>query len=227
MDNENVLTTPATDNTAPSVEEQDTALLNSEETGEEKPQTEATPPAENKDAPDGDDGALLTADDEDGGGKEDEAKEPTGAPETYQEFTLPEGFTLDGEMLEQATTLFRELDLTQDKAQKLVDYYTKRAIDDKSNMLSELAERRKTWRAEVRNRPDFQKEKALAKLGMREVVTDPDEKELFSDSWMSDHPALWKIFVKIGRMVSEDRMPTGGGDTAPRTSVNMMRFPQK
>ena len=48
-----------------------------------------------------------------------------GAPETYADFTVPEGSTVSKEVIgESATPLFRELGLSQDQAQKLVDFYS-------------------------------------------------------------------------------------------------------
>src|SRR6266403_5217690 len=50
--------------------------------------------------------------------------EPTpGAPETYTDFTLPEGVKLEGETLKSAQELFKALNLPQDGAQRLVDFH--------------------------------------------------------------------------------------------------------
>ena len=48
-------------------------------------------------------------------------------PETYQ-FKAPEGFALDEKLVAEATPIFKELGLTQDAAQRLVDMYSKQAI---------------------------------------------------------------------------------------------------
>src|SRR6266403_1426137 len=50
--------------------------------------------------------------------------EPTpGAPEAYTDFTLPEGVKLEGETLKSAQELFKDLNLPQDGAQRLVDFH--------------------------------------------------------------------------------------------------------
>ena len=209
-------TAGAADNTAQS-EAQDQALLDPKVPEEQQNAASETP-----DQPEDGGKPLLSPE---GETPEDKKDVPAGAPETYGEFTLPEGFELSGDVLEEAKTLFRGLDLSQERAQKLVDYYTKRMLDEKEKGLSDLAARRKSWREEVRQRPNFAQERALAIKGLRAVVTDPDEKELFQDSWMSDHPALWKVFVKIGRLVGEDTPPRGAGNPPGEENINMLRFP--
>ena len=52
-----------------------------------------------------------------------EPKPGSAAPESYTDFSVPEGHTLDAAAIESATPLFRELGLSQDQAQKLVDFY--------------------------------------------------------------------------------------------------------
>ena len=84
------------------------------------------------------DGPLLSPE----GGKPEDKGAPAGAPETYTEFNLPEGFELKGEILEETTALFKGLNLSQENAQKLVDYYTERVLAEKTAMLNDLAARR-------------------------------------------------------------------------------------
>lgn len=214
MADETTATVPAADNTA-TAGEQDQSLLSppvAPDTGspEDSASAAETPKGE-------DDAPLLSPE----GDKKDD---PVGAPEQYADFTLPEGFSLDGEDREAATTLFKDLDLPQDKAQKLVDYYTQRLQGQRAAEMNALAESRRAWRSEVRQRPDFAAERALAMKGMQMVVTEADEKELFKDSWLSDHPALFKVFAKVGRLIGEDSFPKGDGQSPP-DNLNLHRFP--
>jgi hypothetical protein len=164
---------------------------------------------------------------------EPEAGEPkeenpdVGAPESYSEFTLPEGFTLDDTVKEEMCGLFKSMNLSQAGAQKLVDTYTKRMLAQKESELEALNTRRMQWRKEVRQRPTYEAERALARKGMREVVNTPEEKALFTDSWMSDHPVVFGMFVKIGRLLGEDApMPNGGSGKDSGESAEA-RFPIK
>ena len=160
-------------------------------------------------------------------GEKPEENPDTGAPESYSEFALPEGFTMDESVAEETTGMFRQLNLSQQGAQKLIDFYTQRVIAQKERDLADLGQRRTNWRKEVRQRPNFEEERALAKRGMREVVNTPEEKALFKDSWMSDHPAVFGMFVKIGRLLGEDTpLPNGSAGGVPG-SADEARFPIK
>jgi hypothetical protein len=60
-------------------------------------------------------------------------------PEAY-EFTVPEGFTLEGERLEKASTLFKELNLSQPQAQKLVEAFCELSAGDAASVLAQIAQ---------------------------------------------------------------------------------------
>lgn len=171
--------------------------------------------------PDGEDQPLLTP-----GVDENGKSELIGAPESYEDFTMPEGFGLDDEMKAQVSGLFKELDLSQKGAQKLIDTYIERVIAQKEADLAALADRRRQWRAEVRKSPTYATDKAFAVKGINAVVNTPEERALFKDSWMSDHPALFSMFVKIGKLVGEDTpLPKGGSDQGGGSATE--RFPIK
>ena len=197
-------------------------------------------PADGGNAPDtgADDPLLPNAADEEGGqnqdpkpaddqSKPDDKSKPNGAPEKYEDFKLPEGFTWDDARKGEAATLFKELDLPQDKAQKLVDAYCKAAKDQQTADEAQLMNRRKQWRSEVQSRPDFREQQALAKKGMQTVIRTPDQQKLFQGSWLQDNPAIFDMFVAVGRLVAEDNM--GGGNAPPpkktETQINQERFP--
>lgn len=201
----------AADNTVTS-DVQDEPMLKPEAVSTGEPQGKETAEGESADKP------LMTPD----GGEEAE-KDP-GAPEKYEPFKLPEGFALEGEEFEKVSSMLKGMNLSQSHAQELVDYFTRRMTDEKAAGLNALAARRKEWRAAIRQRPDFANERGLVQRGMRAVLTDKDEKELFEDSWMSDHPALWKVFAKVGRLVGEDSLPQGKGKRAEQ-NINLLRFP--
>lgn len=208
---------PAPENNGPAADE---SLLN--------PDT----PAEG--APAGGDGAGKTPGADSGAGDqpllnpepEKEENPDIGAPETYEDFNLPEGFTLDDEVKGEIGELFKGMNISQAGAQKLVDVYLKRAIAQKEADLNELNEKRKSWRNEVRKSPTYETDKGYAVKGIRAVVNTPEEKALFTDSWLSDHPVLFGMFVKIGRLLGEDAPLPNGGKGAPDRSAES-RFPIK
>ena len=198
--------------------EADNSILN--------PQTPAPDPGKGGDdgqnKGDGQDSAILTPE----AGEDDKQPESQGAPEQYADFKMPEGFTLEGETKEKVTGLFRELNLSQENAQKLIDYATERDIANKEAMLNDLSARRKEWRSTLRARPNFESDLALARKGMKALVQTPEGAELFKDTWMSDHPAVFDMFVRAGKLVAEDSFDNQNGGGAEE-NVNLKRFPVK
>ena len=157
---------------------------------------------------------------------EKEENPDIGAPETYGDFTLPEGFVLDDEVKDEIGKVFKGMNISQAGAQKLIDIYLKRVIAQKEADLNDLNARRKAWRSEVRKSPTFETDKAYAVKGIRAVVNTPEEKALFTDSWMSDHPVIFGMFTKIGRLLGEDNPLPNGGQTPPHRCPES-RFPIK
>lgn len=77
---------------------------------------------------------------------------PQGAPESYADFKAPEGYELDKAALEQAIPIFKELNLNQDQAQKLVDQYAKLSAEAADAPVKFYADMQKEWREEASSR---------------------------------------------------------------------------
>ena len=67
---------------------------------------------------------------------------PVGAPEKYEDFKAPEGIELDKTQVEAFVPLAKELGLTQEAAQKLVDFYA-------SNQAAAARAQETAWNATV------------------------------------------------------------------------------
>ena len=162
----------------------------------------------------------------DGEGKKDETK-PEGAPETYADFELPEGFTMDDSRKGDATALFKELNLTQAQAQKAISLYCKMTQQAQTEQENNVMAMRKKWRSDIQARPDFREQRAMAMKGMRLLLKTDAQRKLFSGgNWLQDSPELFDLFVTAGGLVSEDGMGTQA-QTRPQTEseINMQRFP--
>lgn len=81
-------------------------------------------------------------------------KEPAkaAAPEKYEDFKLPEGYKFDDEALKEATGVFKELGLSQDAAQKLVDYYAKNNLQAAEAPYKAWADMQKEWLNDINDR---------------------------------------------------------------------------
>jgi hypothetical protein len=83
--------------------------------------------------------------------KKDGDKAPTGAPEKYEDFKLPEGLKLEPKALEAATAVFKDLNLDQAGAQRLVDFHAeqlKAAIDGPFKTVVDL---KSSWETELKS----------------------------------------------------------------------------
>ncbi len=187
-----------------------------------EPRPQEPTAADNGGAPEADNTPIL-----DTGDDPQNQNEMVGAPESYEDFSIPENFALDENGKAEAVELFKKLNLSQKGAQSLIDAYAEKLTAAKEAELNQLAEQRKAWRSEIRNNPNYASDRATALKGLRAVVQTPEEKALFQDSWLSDHPALFSMFVKVGRLIGEDS-PIPGGKGAPETdNINLTRFPIK
>ena len=144
-----------------------------------------------------------------------------GAPETYSQWTVPEGFTLDEGVSKEIGGLFKGMKLSQEQGQKLVDFYTKQTSESANQPYQVWQETQEQWVKEV---------KADRELGPRlnEVKTtisraidglnDPklarDFREAMDFTGAGNNPAFIKAFWKLAQMVTEGGHVAGGGPSA-------------
>ena len=129
------------------------------------PAPKTTPPKTDGSTDPGEGTSFLTAKQEqkvDGDPKPDadpkpadgEKKEdaPQGAPEKYGDFKLPDGYKFDEKQLGEATTLFKEMNLSQDQAQKLVDHYAANSLQAAEAPYKAWADLQKQWTDDIADR---------------------------------------------------------------------------
>lgn len=139
------------------------------------------------------------------------------APEKY-EFTAPEGLTLDEATVTEASIVFKELGLTNEQAQKLVDFQGKLAKTQAEAPYKAYDAMREGWQNEVKADKDIGhilpkvKEtigKALDTLGDPALVA--SFKEGMNLTGAGDHPAFVKAFYKLAQSVVEGSHVSGKG----------------
>ena len=141
---------------------------------------------------------------------QEEAKKEVKAPEKYEDFKMPEGFTIDKVLMEKATPLFKELDLTQDKAQKLVDF----DIERQKSATTAQAEAFKKYLTDSKKETiaalgaDY-KEKLAYVAKVRDRFLSKETQELLEASGLSNVNSLVQDLIKIGQSISEDKMEEG------------------
>ncbi|ELF7107837.1 peptidase [Escherichia coli] len=142
-------------------------------------------------------------------------KKPEGAPEKY-EFQAAEGVELDTEALKEFEPVARELNLTNEQAQKLVDAYPKILAGVQQRQAEAWQKTTEQWAADVKADKEIGGDKLISNLSAAQRALDqfgtPELKEYLNTTGLGNHPDLVKTFVKIGKAMSEDGMVTGGNE---------------
>ena len=131
---------------------------------------------------------------------------PAGPPAEYAEFTVPEGMTLVPEVAEGVKAVAKDLGLTQEQAQKLADanMNTAQAVFVKA---------RSDWETQSRNDPEVGGAAFAESIGYANKAVDAfgsaEFKALLNRSGLGNHPEMLRVFSKVGRAISEDRLVTG------------------
>lgn len=141
-----------------------------------------------------------------------------GAPTAYEPFKLPEGYEIPEERFKEVGALFKELNLTQSQAQKLVDYQSKMNLDAADAPYKAWDDVQKKWETEVRQDPDMGHRiqeikttisKALDGLGDPKLAS--SFREAMDITGAGNHPAFVKAFWKLAQSVTEGGHVAGGG----------------
>ncbi|HIC8350432.1 TPA: peptidase [Enterobacter hormaechei subsp. steigerwaltii] len=183
------------------------------------PAAEAPAPAGDPAKPEGDKPQPGTEGDKpqdekpaDGDKPEDEEQKQEGAPEKY-EFTAGEGVELDADALKDFEPVARDLNLTNEQAQKLVDAYPKILAGVQQRQAEAWQKQTEGWAETVKADKEIGGDKLTANLSAAQRALDqfgsPELKEYLNATGLGNHPDLVKTFVKIGKAMSEDGMVTG------------------
>ena len=169
---------------------------------------------------------VLGGDDsqgKDGDDKGADNADTQGAPESYEAFTMPEGMEADEALIEGISPVLKELDLSQEKAQKLIDAYnTKIQADIKADQTAS-ADMITGWKDELMNDAEFggakfQENAAIANKAIKEFGS-PALVEMLQATGISNHPAMVKFAHKIGSLISEDGFHSGPADKGAKKSA--------
>nr|DAF10816.1 MAG TPA: stabilization protein [Caudoviricetes sp.] len=145
--------------------------------------------------------------------KAEKDKKTEGAPEKY-EFKPAEGQELDSAALEQFEPIARELNLSNEQAQKMVDLYGTKILPMVQQQQAEAWQKTtEQWAADVKADKEIGGANLTSNISVAQRALDtfgsPELKEYLTASGLGNHPELVKAFVKVGKAMSEDGMVTG------------------
>ena len=150
-----------------------------------------------------------------------------GAPEKYEDFTLPEGVAVNEELMGEFTTLAKELNLPQEGAQKFIDLVPKYAEAIQAETAKAWNDAREKWVADLRSDANFggdnfDKTIERAQRVLRSYGSETLTKFL-GESGYGDNSDLIRMLAKIDIALGEDHFvegrPSGDKGTLDPASV--------
>lgn len=137
---------------------------------------------------------------------------PQGAPEKY-EFTLPQGIQLDDKGLGAFSEVAKDLNLTQDAAQKVLDKMGPVIAGRHAEVLTQA---KAQWVEAAQTDKEYGGEKLAENLAVAKKALDtfgtPELRTLLNESGLGNHPELIRAFFRAGKAISEDKfVPATGG----------------
>lgn len=217
--------TPADGTPQPNTDKQDAGKQ------EEGKQADGAAPADAADKSKGDKPGDKPADDKGAKPEDDKKGEKAGAPESYSDFTLPEGVALDPEVMGEFKAAAKELNLPQDAAQKLADIGAKMTLKNAQAMDAKLTEVKAEWKQQAAVDKEFGGDKYEASKGAAATVFQtfgtPALKDLLESSGLGDHPEMIRWAYRVSKAISPDTVVIGRQPSAPEDPAKKLYPNQK
>lgn len=137
------------------------------------------------------------------------------APQATYELKNPDGAPIDSDVLGSFSAIARDLNLSQEAAQTMLDRLAPKVAERQAAQLETF---RQQWTEQSRTDREFGGErlaenlsvarKALESFGSSELRT------LLNESGLGNHPEIIRFMVRAGRAISEDRYVGGNAPSA-------------
>ncbi|MEY0431101.1 peptidase [Providencia rettgeri] len=148
--------------------------------------------------------------------KGDDKKPVSAAPEKY-EFTAGKDQELDKEAVAAFEPIARELGLSNEQAQKIVDVYGSTIMPQLVKQQADEWQKQVTDWAETVN-ADKEGLGSTESIGNAQKALDqfgsPELKSYLVETGLGNHPELVRVFSKIGKAMSEDGFVSGSSENA-------------
>lgn len=168
--------------------------------------------------------------DEDGKSKDSDGDKDK-VPESYSDFNLPEGVVVDEAALGDFQGLAKELNLSQEKAQKVIDLYTKTQQGGLEKQKSDWQGVIDGWDKDSQADKEFGGDAFKGNMGIANKAFKQFGNDAFKDalvtSGMGNHPELIRFMIAVGKGMSEDKFNDGGSPTTGKTAANILFKNQK
>lgn len=159
--------------------------------------------------------------------KASEDKEKAGAPESYEEFTLPEdmeGIQLNKEAVEALKPICKELGLSQAKAQNLFGKLLTEVHPKMVAQQNAAWEQVKTgWAEAVKTDAELGGEKYAEKVAVAQRAVNtfgtPELKAALDQYGLGNHPEVVRLMYRVGDAMREDTIVLPGSKPGDKRSI--------
>lgn len=145
-------------------------------------------------------------------------KAAQGAPEKYEAFKAPEGFELDAKTVEAAVPIFKELGISQEGAQKLVDFYAAQSKQAAEAPVKYWQDMQEQWRTAVMADPEIGPKIDQVKTTVSRAIDSIGDAKLAQEfreamdlTGAGNNPAFIKAFYKLAQRLTEGSHVAGNG----------------
>jgi hypothetical protein len=130
-------------------------------------------------------------------------------------------------MFDSFKSLAKEMNLTQEGAQKLVDLQTQNAVAQAKAMQDSFNKIKEEWTTESLKTlgPEYKRELAVAAKAMDRFGT-PELRQLLADTGVGNHKEMINLLIKAGKAISEDNFVDGSPRSAAASPASVM-YPSK
>jgi hypothetical protein len=146
-------------------------------------------------------------------GKDATGDKPQEAPESYESFTLPDGMEMTKEENTQANEVFKDLNLSQKQAQKLIDFEVKRGSEKDARIQSAWDQVNEGWVTDSKSDSEFggtalNESLAIAKIA-RDAYGNDKFTEMLEVTGVGNHPEMIRFLIKAGKPLKDDKILQG------------------
>lgn len=131
-------------------------------------------------------------------------------PEAY-ELKAPEGYPINDDALKNLNALCRDAKLSKAQGEAVLKYLHGNYTSWQEGQAAQV----KKWAEEARADKEFGGDKfdtnvADARRGLATFDTDGSIRAMLEETGYGNHPAVLKIFARVGKALGEDRLEAGG-----------------
>lgn len=143
--------------------------------------------------------------------------EQSNAPAEYQ-FTAPEGAVFDEAVLSTYKDVAKELNLTQEAAQSILDKMAPAMAQRQQNALNQA---RQEWESQSKADKEFggdalPQNLAIAKKAL-DTLGSPELKSLLNESGLGNHPEMVRLLYRAGKQLNEDTFVSSHGGASSKS----------